>query len=175
MNIRKKVKHANASSFLKKSIFLMMLLIVAFIFFFEVGIVKWLILSHQETGEIYLKTRVETNDTLQYYWIHSFEHIPWTEDFEVLDSNGFKLREIAVAGFGAGIPENKGIVSVEDGMVVMREINEYFEDINWINSHTALKYIGLNHQEIIRGSDLPHHEPLKLMIEERFSIWIRFQ
>jgi len=158
MNIRKKVKHANASSFLKKSIFLMMLLIVAFIFFFEVGIVKWLILS-----------------TLQYYWIHSFEHIPWTEDFEVLDSNGFKLREIAVAGFGAGIPENKGIVSVEDGMVVMREINEYFEDINWINSHTALKYIGLNHQEIIRGRDLPHHEPLKLMIEERFSIWIRFQ
>lgn len=143
--------------------------------FFKIGGQKVLIISHQETNEIYLKVDVEAGSTLTYKWIHSFEHIPWTEDFEILENNHLMLHEITVAGFGAGIPENKGKVSIENGIIFMRDIEEDFDGIHWINSNTALDYIALNNDELIKGSDLPHHEPLNLIVKERLAIWQRFR
>ena len=136
---------------------------------------KVLVISHQETNEIYLMEKVTPGDALHFKWIHSFEHIPWTEEFEVLDNNQLVLHEITVAGFGAGIPENKGVVSIVDGIIIMSDINEIFEEINWINSNTALVYIALNDRELIKGSELPHHELLKLNVEERVIIWPRLK
>jgi hypothetical protein len=142
--------------------------------FFKIGYTKVLTVSHQETKEIYVKTRVQSGDDLNYKWIHSFEHIPWIEEYKILDNNSLQLYEIKVAGFGAGIPENEGKVEIKDGMVVMSELDQNFEEINWINSNTALDYISLNDYEIIKGSELPHHEPLKLVVKEILSIWPRF-
>ena len=133
---------------------------------------KILTISHQETGEIFYQGRVEVGDIVTYEWIHSFEHIPWFEYYHVSKENHLILDQIRVAGFGAGIPENKGIVTVENGMVVMREINEDFDHIQWLNSHTALQYIAINDVEIIHGDQMPHHEPLKLEIKGRLTQWL---
>ncbi len=168
------MKHFGASSYINKILIFMFISIITLSIFLKIGYTKVLTISHQETGEIYLKIRVESEVVLKYKWIHSFEHIPWIEEYKILDNNSLQLYEIKVAGFGAGIPENKGVVEVRDGMVVMSNLDQNFKEINWINSNTALEYIGLNDEEIIKGSDLPHHEPLKLVVKEMLSIWPRF-
>jgi len=37
-------------------------------------------------------------------------------------------------------------------MVIMSDLEQNFKEINWINSNTALEYIGLNDEEIIKVS-----------------------
>lgn len=145
-----------------------------FAIFFQMGYKKVLTISNQETGEIYIERRVESEDTIEYKWIHSFEHIPWTEKFKIMDNNHLLLYEMTVAGFGAGIPENKGNVRIENGIIIMSDIKEEFEEIKWINSNTALTYIKINDEIIIKGSEMPHHEPIKLIIKENFSVWEKF-
>jgi hypothetical protein len=175
MKLKKSMmKHLNASSYIKFFIIIIIISISIFSIFFKVGYAKVLTITHQETGEVFVKISVKPGDTLKYKWIHSFEHIPWTEEYEILENNSLLLHEITVAGFGAGIPENKGKVTIEDGTIIMSEIEENFEEINWINSNTALSYIGFNGEEIIKGSEIPHHEPLNLIIKEMLSIWPRF-
>ncbi len=168
-----KMKHLRASSLFKKILIAIIIIILVYITIIYISSreSKVLVISHQETEEIYLMERVKPGDTLHFKWIHSFEHIPWTEEFEILDNNQLALHVITVAGFGAGIPENKGTVSIVDGIIIMSDINEIFEEINWINSNTALVFIGINDKELIKGSDLPHHELLKLRVEERVFIW----
>jgi len=147
---------------------------VLFLLFFRLATIQVLTLSHQETGEVFLQQRIEAKDRLNFNWIHSFEHIPWIEEYTVEDDNTFVLHTIKVAGFGAGIPENKGTVSVEDGMVVSRDINEKFDHFAWINSQTALVSITVNDTILIRGSELPHHQKLELTLQGKRAICPRF-
>lgn len=163
----------SAPSYLKFVSLIFVIGAIAFSVFFKTGYANFLIISNQETEEVYIKTRVETGDLLEYKWIHSFENIPWFEEYKILDNNSLQLIEIKVAGFGAGIPENKGTVKIKDGIIIMTDLDQEFKEINWINSETALEYISLNNNEIIKGGDLPHHEPIKLAVKEVLSIWKR--
>ena len=131
-----------------------------------------LVIYDQQTGESFVTMSVHKDDLLEYNWIHSFEHIPWKERYRIEDNHILHLEEIQVAGFGAGIPENKGKMTVENGMVVMRELEDHFDYISWINSHTALSSIVLNGKTIVLGSELPHHHPLKLEIRRRLNLWL---
>lgn len=133
---------------------------------------KVVMISHQETGEVLLTIPVEVGDTLSYKWIHSFEHIPWFEYYEIQKDNRLKLFEINVAGFGAGIPENKGSVHIKDGMVIMTDIEEFYDEINWIHSTTAVDHIAINGKIMVNAKDLPHHEPLNLSIKGRLTQWL---
>ncbi len=113
---------------------------------------------------------------LTYGWIHSFEHIPWSEQYYIEDNNKLLLKKITVAGYGAGIPNNKGkLTKIENGMIIMDEIDEEFEEINWIHSQTAMDYIMLNDKIILDGEDLPQHKALNLKIEKRLKIWLRLK
>lgn len=145
-----------------------------FILFFRLTTIQVLTLSHQQTEEIYLQQEIEAKASLTFTWIHSFEHIPWIEEYTVEDDNTFMLHTIRVAGFGAGIPENKGTVSFEDGMVVMRDIHEKFDHFAWINSQSALVSITVNDTVLIRGTELPHHQKLKLTVQGKRAICPRF-
>lgn len=129
-----------------------------------------LIIKNQKTGELYFSQYIECNDTLTYKWIHSFEHIPWHEDYIINRSGQLILNEIKVAGFGAGIPENKGTVTIENGMIKMTNLEQSFSKINWIHSVTALESISINNHIFVHGRDLPHHEPLVLVIEKGFKL-----
>lgn len=163
-----KEKPVWASPIIKKGSLIGIIILVLFIWNHQT---LTLVISHQETGEVYFEMPVNEGDLLTYEWIHSFEHIPWFEDFRIKGASNLLLQEIRVAGFGAGIPENKGHVSVKDGMVLMTEIDEFYDHIQWLNSHTALQYIAINNSEIIRGTQMPHHEPIELKIERRFQLW----
>jgi hypothetical protein len=155
--------------------FLVIFSILLFFLFFSPMNCKTLTIQHQITGKTYSKTVVQEGDRITFEWIHSFEHIPWNEYYVVGKDNCLVLQKFEVAGFGAGIPENKGTVSVENGMIVMSYLNEAFEDIHWINSQSALVGITLNGTILIKGSDLPAGEPLILKIKGNISLCQRFR
>ncbi|SMP60019.1 DUF1850 domain-containing protein [Anoxynatronum buryatiense] len=140
------------------------------------GLVRWLpaapgsmlVIRTANDMEVQWHTAVETGDVLVFHWIHSVEHIPWQETFEVTAENTLMLTESRFAGFGAGIPhENQGGVRVEDGWVILDNIQREIKQYDWIHSHTALPEIWLNGKVMLQGADLPHHQPLTLTIEER--------
>ena len=152
------------------------LTVIALIFYIKNDTIKVLSITNQETNEEYFSVKVKESDTLTYGWTHSFEHIPWTEQYIILDNDKLLLRQITVAGYGAGIPNNKGKVTrVENGSIIMDEINEEFDEINWIHSQTAMNYIKLNDRVIVEGNELPHHTALNLRIDERVKLWPRFK
>lgn len=134
-----------------------------------------LVLSDQETGQVLFSQPVQEGDELSFHWIHSFEHIPWVEEYSIEADETFLLHTISVAGFGAGIPENKGVVTVEDGMVVMRSIQQQFDTIRWIHSQTALVSITLGQTTFITGEDVEHHLPVELSIKGTRTLWPRLR
>lgn len=142
--------------------------------FFTFETVRYLTLSSQEDGALITRQLTTPGDILVFNWIHSFEHIPWVEEYTVEEDNTFILHTLKVAGFGAGIPESKGKVSVVDGMVVMQDIEETFPYFVWINSQTALVSITIHGELFIQGSQLPHHQKLKLTIEGKRTLCPRF-
>ncbi|OPL07612.1 MAG: hypothetical protein AVO33_04340 [delta proteobacterium ML8_F1] len=162
------MKHRGASSYIKLAGTAALFFVIYFLLASPVMVMT---ISHQETGDIYWSQRVHARDVLEYEWIHSFELIPYTEEFVIEEEGSLRLMTITVAGFGAGIPENKGDMTIRDGLVVMENINEIFEAIKWIHTTTNLTRINLNGEEILKGTDLPHHEAFYLEVEERSRIW----
>jgi hypothetical protein len=132
-----------------------------------------LVLVEQESRQVLKTLPITEGDGLAFHWIHSFEHIPWIEEYTMEAEQGFMLNTIKVAGFGAGIPENKGIVTIEDGMVVMSSIDQGFDKISWIHSQTALVSITVQGNTFIRGTDIPHHLPVALYLKGTRTLWPR--
>lgn len=128
---------------------------------------KVLVAENMETGEVYASVPVEAGDEVSFEWEHSFEHIPWHEYYEIEKDGSFLLHTISVSGFGAGIPaEMDCAYRYEGGLVYMDNIESRFEQFNWINSHTALKEIGVNGERILTGEDMPHHKKIILSVKE---------
>ena len=121
-----------------------------------------------KTGRIYLEVPVKAGDKLFFGWVHSLEKIPWNEYYHISKDNSLVLETISFPAFGAGIPENKGkSCRIENGLIYMEEIEQVFPEFSWINSHFATRDIRLNGKLISRGSMLPEHTRLRLVIERR--------
>ena len=119
-----------------------------------------------KTGELYAETEARIGSKLFFGWVHSIEKIPWNEYYHVDENLDLILDAITFPSFGAGIPENKGrVIYVKDGLIHMEEIGQKFAEIVWLNSHTATQEIILDGKHITRGSELPHHTKLRLVIE----------
>jgi len=170
----KEKKQPAASSRIRLSIGVIIsisLLIAVFFTIFKVDTIKILRITDQNTNEEYFSIPVAASYVLTFGWIHSFEHIPWTEEYIIQDDNKLLLKKITITGFGAGIPHNKGkVIKIENGLIIMDEINEEFDGINWIHSQTATDYIMLNDKIILKGADLPHHRALNLKVEKRLKL-----
>ncbi len=176
INIEEKGQPAASSPVLLPALLILcvLLLVIGFFIISQMGTERVLIITDQNTNREYFSIPVSVSDVLTYGWIHSLEGIPWTEEYEILDNNKLLLRKITITGFGAGIPHNRGkVTKVENGIIIMDEIDEEFEEISWIHSRSAADYLMLNGRIILNGKDLPHHVPLRLKIEKRLKIWPR--
>jgi hypothetical protein len=123
-------------------------------------------ISDWRTGEVYVKVPARIGGELFFGWIHSLEKIPWNEYFHIGEDGALILDAITFPAFGAGIPENKGRVCyVKDGLIHMEEIDQRFEELVWLNSHTATREIRLDGAYVTKGSELPHHARLRLAVE----------
>jgi hypothetical protein len=119
-----------------------------------------------KTGELYISRPADIGSELFFGWIHSLEKIPWNEYYHVGKDLSLVLHAITFPAFGAGIPENKGRVCyVENGLIHMEEIDQLFTELVWLNSHTATQEIRLDGKYVTRGSELPQHVRLRLVIE----------
>jgi hypothetical protein len=119
-----------------------------------------------KSGAVYAKVPAKAGSKLFFGWIHSLEKIPWNEYYHIAEDGRLVLDAITFPAFGAGIPENKGKVCyVENGLIHMEEIEQVFEELVWLNSHTATQEILLDGKYVTRGSDLPHHVRLRLVVE----------
>ncbi|MDR2178743.1 MAG: DUF1850 domain-containing protein [Synergistaceae bacterium] len=119
-----------------------------------------------KTGELYVSEPVKVGSKLFFGWVHSLEKIPWNEYYHVDSGLGLVLDAITFPAFGAGIPENKGRVCyVENGLIHMEEIDQPFQELLWLNSHTATQEIRIDGRYITQGSALPQHTRLRLVIE----------
>lgn len=129
-------------------------------------------LYDRERELIVLEVPIEPGDKLSLEIEHSFEHIPWFEYYTVTDDLQFNLDSIAVAGYGAGIPAEMDVPTrVEDGMVIMEEINSLFPYFSWITSATYMKGMQLNGEEIIDFRTLPDKSHIRGEIIERKGYW----
>jgi hypothetical protein len=118
------------------------------------------------TNETYVQVPARVGGRLFFGWIHSLEKIPWNEYYHIDENFDLVLDSITFPAFGAGIPENKGRVCyVKDGLIHMEEIGQRFEELVWLNSHTATRDILLDGEFVASGSDLPHHVRLRLVVE----------
>jgi len=121
-----------------------------------------------ETGAVYVEAPTRKNSRLDFGWVHSQENIPWNEYYHIDEGLTLVLDAITFPAFGAGIPENKGrICYVKDGLIHMEKINQKFAELVWLNSHTATRDIILDGTLVARGSELPHHARVRLVIEKR--------
>jgi len=121
-----------------------------------------------KTGAVYAEAPARVNSRLFFGWIHSLEKIPWNEYYHVDASYNLVLDAITFPAFGAGIPENKGRKCyIRDGLIHMEEIGQLFPELSWLNSTTATRDIILDGTLVTRGSDLPHHARVRLVIEKR--------
>lgn len=120
----------------------------------------------RQKGTLYAEARADVNSRLFFGWVHSLEKIPWNEYYHVDAMRNLVLDSITFPAFGAGIPADKGrVCSVRDGLIHMEEIGEVFTELVWLNSHTSTRDIVLDGKLVTRGSDLPHHAKIRLLIE----------
>ena len=121
----------------------------------------------RQEGILYAEAPAGVNSRLFFGWIHSLEKIPWNEYYHVDEQGNLVLDAIVFPAFGAGIPADKGRVCyVRDGLIHMEEIDQMFTELVWLNSHTATQDIVLDGMPVTRGSDLPHHAKIRLLIEK---------
>ncbi|SFH72415.1 protein of unknown function [Tindallia magadiensis] len=130
---------------------------------------EWMILIKENSEEAVLyEGPIQAGDVIGFHWIHSVEHIEWSETFQLNEEGKLYLIESRFAGFGAGIPhEHQDGFYVEEGMVVFEPKNHQVDYYDWIHSHTALPEITYNGEIMLTGEDLPHHQSLRMIIEER--------
>ena len=114
-----------------------------------------------------LSVPVFPGDQLSLEIEHSQDHIPWLEYYTVTETGEFKLDSIAVAGYGAGIPAEMDVPSrIENGMVIMEEINSIFPEFRWITSDTYMKGLTLNGEEIFDFRSLPDASRIRGFIKK---------
>lgn len=127
-----------------------------------------LVIRQAADGEMLFTAPVNRDDLLIFHWVHSVEHFRWEETIIITEEGRLKLLESRFEGYGAGIPyENPGGVRVADGWVILENMNLDLEQYDWLHSHTALPEITMNDETLLRGKDLPHHQSLRMTIEER--------
>lgn len=124
-----------------------------------------LVVKNQESGEIYYETDAVDGTRITLQWIHSVEHEPWIEIYEVRGSE-IVLQEIILEGYGAGIPSDPGGTTTnENGVIHTVGINRPEPYLRWVHSHRT-------HHELTVGDhhigifDIEHHAFVELSVED---------
>jgi hypothetical protein len=121
----------------------------------------------RQSGMLYAEVPARVNSVLFFGWMHSQEQIPWNEYYHVDEKGRLMLDAVTFPAFGAGIPEDAGRVCyVRDGLIHMEGIGRLFDELDWLNSHTATRDIRLDDRLVAAGADLPRHTRMRLVIEK---------
>ncbi|WP_236784662.1 DUF1850 domain-containing protein [Alteribacter salitolerans] len=127
----------------------------------------YLVISDQENDQIFVEEQITEGQQITLSWIHSVEKTPWSEIYDVTEKGQLVLTETEFESFGAGVDFSGGTMTVEDGKVVVKDIDQPVESITWIHSQNAEHTVRIG-ETIKAGPEyLPHHHAIELVIEER--------
>ncbi|WP_096438107.1 DUF1850 domain-containing protein [Alteribacter populi] len=116
--------------------------------------------------QTYIEKEIQSGDEIIMSWIHSVEKTPWRETYQVNENGEWVLIETAFESFGAGVSHELGTMTIEDGEVIVRDLEEMVPEITWIHSHNAKYTVYFNEESLIETGDLPHHIPIEIIIEK---------
>lgn len=126
------------------------------------------IVKEQRSDMHFLNSDINSGDKIEVHWVHSVELTPWIEVYEVTGEMELKLKETRFQSFGAGVPDHdKGTVSIKNGFVVIKDIDEVIDSFKWIHSHEVNFELWINELKLIETEQLPHHFPIEFLIEKR--------
>lgn len=126
-----------------------------------------LVVFNQETKEEYLRTAVDLGERLQLRWTHSVELTTWQETIEIADGK-FKIIESRFKNFGAGVsPTTEGKIRIEDGFVILYDLNQVEESYRWIHSQKQEFTLAKEGEDILLAHEIPHHQKVEMIIEKR--------
>ena len=137
-------------------------LVVATATFTSCGTSRTLLCQHQRTGEIYAELDVAEGTEITHSWIHSIELSRWTDVYR-LTGDSLLLVATRFAEYGAGMPMDEGDLRVEDGEIIIENIDREFDAIRWIHSHRVDYRIGIDgNEDLVNPTELPDREPIEL-------------
>lgn len=126
-----------------------------------------LVVYNQETKEEYLRIPVQLGERLQLSWTHSVELSSWIETIEIQDGQ-FKIIESRFKNYGAGVsPTTEGKIRIEDGFVILYDLNQIEESYRWIHSQKQGFTLAKEGEEILLAHEIPHHQKVEMIIEKR--------
>lgn len=121
-----------------------------------------LVCQHQRSEEVYGEFDMSVGSIVTHSWLHSIELSRWTDIYR-FDGEQLVLTSTEFEEYGAGMPLDEGDVRVEDGKVIIENINRDFDAIRWIHSHRVDYRIGLDDNDnLIAAGELPDREPIEL-------------
>jgi len=123
-------------------------------------------ITHARTGQVLYECPVRVGDILRLSWIHSVEHTPWEEDYQIRNNGTLVLKTARFTSYGAGVPEYGGRHRLSEKWIIREDINRPLPTLNWMHSRLAHFALHLNGSALVGPADLPHHEPIKLFIEK---------
>ncbi|MFD0954539.1 DUF1850 domain-containing protein [Virgibacillus natechei] len=126
----------------------------------------YLTFSFPLSEEVYFQEHVEAGDEVEITWTHSVEHTPWMERLRVDEDGHLIMIETRFQSYGAGTPENtNGTLTVENGFIVITDLNEKHEAYNWFHSHDADFTVTIDNDKEIETTALPDQTPIEMKVE----------
>ena len=108
----------------------------------------WLVIA-STSGTERMAFPVEEGDGFTIKYIHSVDLLPVYEDYQVLGSDGFVLRQTRQHTFGAGLGDWQGELKFEDGLQVIKNIDKIF-----IEQYLRVGRIA-DHTLVLAGTETP--------------------
>jgi hypothetical protein len=135
--------------------------------------VQYVEVRDRDTGETYFLQPVSEGDSVRLSWIHSIEHTPWVEIYEVSDGE-MALEEARVKSFGAGVDQVAPEVVTEDGWVKLRGTGRVFPALNFFYSKKVDYELRIEGRDIGLEDRVPHHAAVEVAVERgaRVTGWI---
>lgn len=121
----------------------------------------------RDSGKKYFASHVQQGDLVRLSWVHSIEHTPWVEIYEVSSGGSLALKEARIKSFGAGVDQIAPKVAHEDGWVVLRGTERIFPALHFIYSREVAYDLRVGGRELELDERVPQHAALRVEVKQR--------
>lgn len=125
------------------------------------------------SGESYFLRRATRSSRVVIEWIHSIEHTPWIEEYELVDGQ-FALRKVNLKSFGSGVDQVAPEVITRDGWVTMRGMKRRFEALTFFHSPGVNRRVTIDGRELELDERVPEDATVEIRarVAPRALTWL---
>ena len=127
--------------------------------------VSYVVVLDRDSGEKYFARYVEEGDPVRLSWVHSVEHTPWVEIYQVYDGQ-LALKESRIKSFGAGVDQVAPEVANKNGWVILRGTGRMFHALHLIYSREAAYDLQIDGRKLGLQERVPHHAAIRVGVKQ---------